>query len=189
VRLVAFLLFCVAVLAGCSLPGRLPATERLAPGVQITLPRTSPFAGEIEAAQLVEVNRGGRRSRFDAFVEGSEERFTLVMTVPSGPSLMTVEWREGVLLVRRGLAPEAIDAERILADFMLVYAPEAALRAAVSGGDLVFSGGGVRRIFRNGELLIEARAPEGDPWQGEARLVNFVYDYQLTIQSRSPGPQ
>ncbi|MDZ4381305.1 MAG: DUF3261 domain-containing protein [Parvibaculum sp.] len=188
-RLVAFLLFCLAVLTGCGAPGGLPARERLAPGVQITLPRTSPFAGEIEAAQLVEVNRGGRRDRFDAFVEGGEERFTLAMTVPSGPSLMTVDWREGSLVVRRGLAPDAIDAERILADFMLVYAPEAVLRAAVSGGDLVFSGGGVRRIFRNGELLIEARAPEGNPWQGEARLVNFVYDYALTIESRSPGPQ
>lgn len=188
-RLVAFLLFCLAVLTGCGAPGGLPARERLAPGVQITLPRTSPFAGEIEAAQLVEVNRGGRRDRFDAFVEGGEERFTLAMTVPSGPSLMTVDWREGSLVVRRGLAPDAIDAERILADFMLVYASEAALRAAVSGGDLVFSGGGVRRIFRNGELLIEARAPEGNPWQGEARLVNFVYDYALTIESRSPGPQ
>lgn len=188
-RLVAFLLFCATALAGCAAPGRLPATEGLAPGVRITLPRTSPFAGDVEAAQLVEVNRGGRRSRFDAFVEGSDGRFTLAMTVPSGPSLMTLEWREGALLVRRGLAPEAIDAKRILADFMLVYAPEAALREAVSGGDLVFSGGGVRRIFRNGELLIEARAPEGDPWQGEARLVNFVYDYALTIESRSLGPQ
>jgi len=188
VRLVAFLLFCATALAGCAAPGRLPATEGLAPGVRITLPRTSPF-GDVEAAQLVEVNRGGRRSRFDAFVEGSDGRFTLAMTVPSGPSLMTLEWREGALLVRRGLAPEAIDAKRILADFMLVYAPEAALREAVSGGDLVFSGGGVRRIFRNGELLIEARAPEGDPWQGEARLVNFVYDYALTIESRSLGPQ
>ena len=85
------------------------------------------------------------------------------------------------------LAPSALE---IQAGYPVVAGDSAAqLRAAVSGGDLVFSGGGVRRIFRNGELLIEARAPEGDPWQGEARLVNFVYDYALTIQSRSPGPQ
>lgn len=189
-RLGVVLVFCVALLGGCAnAPGKLPARERLAPAISITLPAAVPFEGDISAAQRVEVRRSGRQDRFEAFVEGGEGRFVLAMTVPSGPSIMVVEWRDGALLIRRGLAPASLEAKRILADFMLVYAPESALRAAISGGDLVFSGGGARRIFRNGELLVEAVAPAGNPWQGEARLTNFVYDYELIITSRAQGAQ
>lgn len=175
-------------LAGCAGPGHLPASEPVAPGVSLTLPEHPPF-GDVAAVQLVEARRKGRTDRFEAYIEGGAERFTLAMTIPSGPSLMTVEWRPGRLLVRRGIAPAAIEAERILADFMLVYAPEDALREALTGGDLVFSGGATRRIFRNGSLLAEAVVPQGNPWEGEARLRNFVYDYELTIRSRSQAPQ
>lgn len=185
-RLGAVLVLCAALLAGCAGPGQLPARQVLAPGVTIALPRLQPF-GAVEAVQLVEARYGGRTDRFEAYAEGVGDRFTLVMTIPSGPSLMTVEWRPGRLLVRRGIAPASIPAERIAADFMFAYAPEVMLREAVSGGELVFSGGGTRRIFRNGELVLEASLPEGDPWEGEARLVNFVYDYELTIRSRRPN--
>ncbi len=65
------------------------------------------------------------------------QRFVLAMTVLSGPPLMTVEWHEGAVVVRRGVVPAVLDAERILADFMFVYANEQALLKAVSGGDLV----------------------------------------------------
>jgi hypothetical protein len=187
VRLSAVILLSFLALAGCAGPGHLPASEPVAPGVSLVLPAQQPF-GNVAAVQLVEARRAGRTDRFEAYLEGGPERFTLAMTIPSGPSLMTVEWRPGRLVIRRGLAPEALAAERILADFMLVYAPEEALREALSGGDLVFSGGGARRIFRNGELLAEAVLPQGDPWEGEARLRNFVYDYELTIRSRNQAP-
>ncbi|MBO6634137.1 DUF3261 domain-containing protein [Parvibaculum sp.] len=180
----------VIVLSGCvGTQDALPVREELAPGVFLTLPEAQPFGPGVAATQLVEANYASRRDRFQANIETSSARFVLAMTVLSGPQLMTIEWHEGALVVRRGVVPAALDAERILADFMFVYAEEAALRKAVSGGDLVVSGSGARRVFRNGELLVEAVRPGGNPWEGEARLVNFVYDYELLITSHSASPQ
>ena len=189
-RIGAFVLLALFAVSGCAAaPDALPLREELAPGVFLTLPEAHPFGPGIAATQLVEADYGTRHDRFQANIESSSQRFVLVMTVLSGPQLMTVEWHEGAVVVRRGIVPAAFDAERILADFMFVYADEAVLRQAVSGGDLVVSGSGARRIFRNGELLVEAVRPSGNPWDGEARLTNFVYDYELSITSHSASPQ
>ncbi len=189
-RLGLIVLLGLFALSGCAgTPDPLPVREELAPGVFLTLPQTQPFGPGVAATQLVEADYGTRRDRFQANIETSSQRFVLAMTVLSGPPLMTVEWHEGAVVVRRGVVPAVLDAERILADFMFVYANEQALRKAVSGGDLVMSGSGARRIFRNGELLVEAVQPDGNPWEGEARLVNFVYGYELSITSHSASPQ
>lgn len=163
--------------------------QELAPGIALTLPDRPPFGEDAQAVQLVLANYGGRRDRFQAAIEVSPARFVLAMTVPSGPRIMTVEWREGEIAAKRGIAPESLPARRLLADFMLVYAPEEALRGALSGGDFVDSGSGARRLFRNGVLLVEVTRPGGDPWEGPARLRNFAHDYELVIDSRRIGPQ
>lgn len=177
-------------LAGCAATApTLPVREEIAPGVSLTLPSRPPFGAEANATQLVRASYGGRNDRFQAAVETTPLRFALAMTVPSGPRLMSIEWHEGAVVVRHGIAPRSLPARRLLADFMLVYASDEALRAALSGGDLIVSGSGARRIFRNGELLVEVRRPTGNVWEGPARLRNFAYDYELAIDSHWVAPQ
>ncbi|MEQ8266975.1 MAG: DUF3261 domain-containing protein [Parvibaculum sp.] len=169
--------------------GRAPGPQAIAPGIALTLPERPPFGAGIEAQQLVRAVYGGRRDRFQAAIESSRARFALAMTVPSGPRIMTIEWHDGAIVETRGIAPAGLlPARRLLADFMFVYAPEADLRAALSGGDLVVSGR-TRRLFRNGVLLVEAVRPDGNPWEGPARLSNFAHDYELLIDSHGIGPQ
>jgi hypothetical protein len=163
--------------------------EEIAPGVSLTLPSRPPFGADANATQLVRASYGGRNDRFQAAVETTPLRFALAMTVPSGPNLMTIEWHEGAVVVRQGIAPRGLPARRLLADFMLVYAPDDVLRAAISGGELIVSGSGARRIFRNDALLIEVRRPAGNVWEGRARLRNFAYDYVLDIDSHWMAPQ
>ena len=100
-----------------------------------------------------------------------------------GCYLVFLGWR-AVTTRKESIAPSNLSAERLLADLMLVYAPEDELRAAISGGKLVTVGDRVRRIFRDGRELIEVTRPAGDPWSGEATLTNFAFDYALDIQSR-----
>ncbi|ABS63117.1 hypothetical protein Plav_1498 [Parvibaculum lavamentivorans DS-1] len=189
-RLIGFILPVLLLVAGCAAGAPpLPAQQRIAPGVSLTLPEVPPFGPSANAVQLVRASHGGRVDRFQATIETSPSRFALAMTVPSGPLVMTIEWHEGAVAVRRGIAPESLPAARLLADFMLVYAPEEALRAALTGGTLVTSGSGARRIFRNGDLLVEVRRPTGNPWEGSAQLENFAYDYQLAIDSQWVAPE
>lgn len=189
-RLARFAFPALLFLAGCAADTTgLPARQEIAPGVSLTLPATPSFGAEAQAVQLVRASYGGRNDRFQATIETSPSRFALAMTVPSGPHLMTIEWQEGAIAVRRGLAPESVPVARLLADFMLVYAPDEALRAALSGGVFVVSGGGARRIFRNRELLVDVRRPTENPWEGPARLRNFAYDYDLAIDSHWIAPE
>lgn len=168
--------------------GRAQGPQAIAPGIALTLPERPPFGVGIEAQQLVRAAYGGRSDRFQAAIESSPARFVLAMTVPSGPRIMTIAWHDGAIVETRGIAPAGLPARRLLADFMFVYAPEADLRAALSGGDLVVSGR-TRRLFRNGVLLVEVERPDGNPWEGPARLSNFAHDYELVIDSHGIGPQ
>lgn len=151
----------------------------------MTLPDAPPFGDAANAFQLVQARYGDRRLSFQSIIQSGARQFTIVMTVPSGPRIMSIEWHAGAVTTRKeSIAPSNLSAERLLADLMLVYAPEDELRAAISGGKLVTVGDRVRRIFRDGRELIEVTRPAGDPWSGEATLTNFAFDYALDIQSR-----
>lgn len=179
IGLAAFLAAC----AGGAGPGAVP--QPLAPGVTMVLPDTPPFGDEANAFQLVQARYQTHRQSFQSIIQSPPGRFSVVMTVPSGPRIMSVEWRGASISARKeAIAPGNLTAERLLADLMLVYAPEDALRASITGGKLVTIGDRVRRIVKDGRELIEVTRPAGDPWSGEAMLTNFAFDYALKIQSR-----
>lgn len=176
----------IASLAACAgSRGASDASQPLAPGVTMTLPDASPFGDEANAFQLVQARYQTHRQSFQSIIQSSPGRFSIVMTVPSGPRIMSVEWRPASISAKKeAIAPGNLTAERLLADLMLVYAPEDTLRASIAGGKLVTIGNRVRRIVKDGRELIEVTRPGGDPWSGEAVLTNFAFDYALKIQSR-----
>jgi hypothetical protein len=174
-----------ASLAACASGGPGTAPQPLAPGVTMTLPDAPPFGDGANAFQLVQARYHDHRQNFQSIIQSTPGRFAIVMTVPSGPRILSIEWHEGVVSSKKEpIAPGNLVPERLLADLMLVYAPEEVLRDMISGGKLVTVGDRVRRVFKDGRELIEVTRPAGDPWSGEATLTNFSFDYALDIQSR-----
>jgi hypothetical protein len=174
-----------ALLASCAGGGSGAAPQPLAPGVTMILPDAPPFGEAATAFQLVQGRYHDHRQSFQSIIQSTPGHFAVVMTVPSGPRIMSVDWRERAISSKKEpIAPGNLSPERVLADLMLVYAPEDKLRDAIAGGKLVAVGESVRRIFKDGRELIEITRPAGDPWSGEATLTNFAFDYSLDIQSR-----
>ncbi|HEY4345648.1 MAG TPA: DUF3261 domain-containing protein [Parvibaculum sp.] len=165
------------------------SVQGIAPGVTLSLPLEQPFGGAADAVQLVQARYRNQHQIFQSVIESSDQRFTVLMTVPSGPRIMRVDWSRGSVTEKREpIAPASLSAERMLADLMLVYAPAEVLRAAIGGGILVVEADGTRRISKDGHELVVATRPAGDIWNGHARLSNIAYDYALDIQSQRAAP-
>lgn len=165
------------------------SAQTLAPGVSLTLPDDPPFAGPVGATQLVQARYRERHEMFQSTIEASSEHFIVAMTVPSGPGIMRLDWRHRSISAKKeSIAPDNLTPERMLADLMLVYAPDDVLRAALAGGNVVIAGESTRTLFKDGRAVVKVTRPSGDLWNGHATLVNYAYDYALDIQSRRVSP-
>lgn len=186
-----FLAVCLLALLSACASGRHEDgnIQTLAPGVTLTLPGAQPFGEAASVVQLVQARYGNRHQTFQSAIESGAGQFTVLMTVPSGPRIMRIDWRDGSIAVKKEpIAPTNLSPERILADLMLVYAPSDVLRAALVGGTLVVGDEGVRKLLKDGREVISVTRPTGDIWNGRATLTNLAYDYALDIQSQRAVP-
>jgi hypothetical protein len=187
VAVLAAVLMLLAACAGKRLDKE--SIQILAPGVTLTLPKTQPFGEVVDAVQLVQARYGDRHQAFQSVIETAGQRFTVLMTVPSGPRIMRVDWGDGSVVARKEtIAPANLSPERILADLMLIYAPSDVLRKAIGGGTLVVADESTRKVLMDGREIVAVVRPSGDPWDGHATLVNSAYDYALDIQSHRIAP-
>jgi hypothetical protein len=164
--------------------------QALAPGITLRLPDAPSFGATANIVQLVQARYGNQRQTFQSAIESGAGQFTVLMTVPSGPRIIRIDWRDGSVTAKKEtIAPANLSPERILADLMLVYAPSDILRAALVGGTLnVAEAGRTRKILKDGHEVISVTRPAGDIWSGHATLTNLAYDYALDIQSQRAGP-
>lgn len=186
-----FVVVCLLTLLSACAGGRHDDVnvQVLAPGITLTLPDAPPFSGKVEANQLVQARYQKRHQTFQSIIESDAQRFAVLMTVPSGPRIMRVDWRNGSITAKKEpIAPANLLPERMLADLMLVYAPSDVLREAIKGGIIVIMDEGGRKVLRDGREIIAITRPKGDVWNGHATLVNFAYDYALDIQSQRAAP-
>lgn len=180
----------VLVFASACAPAKAPVeqSQPFAPGVFLTLPVGPPFELDGEVQNLVQADYGHRQETFQSLISSAGGRFTVDMSVPSGPHLMQIVWGpDGVTAKKSSVAPSGLLPERILKDLMMVYAPDEALRRSISGGELVIEGQ-TRIVRKDGRDLIVVRRSTSDRWAGNATLTNFAYNYSLDIQSRRTAP-
>jgi hypothetical protein len=164
----------------------------IAPGVTLTLPDRPPFGADANAVQLVQAVYRDRKEIFQAVIASNDHGLTLIMTVPNGPRIMSLEWRAGGLKTRfESIAPKGLTAEHMLADIMTVYAPPEALRQALDGAALAVKPDGSRELTKDGQPIVRVTYPAGtgaNPWNGRAVLENIVFGYRLVINSRPTEP-
>lgn len=187
-----FLAVCLLALLSACASGRHEDSniQTLAPGITLRLPDAPSFGAAANVVQLVQARYGDQHQTFQSAIESGAGQFTVLMTVPSGPRIMRVDWRDGSIVVKKEpIAPANLSPERILADLMLVYAPPDILRAALVGGTLaVTEEGRARKVLKDGREVISVTRPPGDIWNGRATLTNLAYDYALDIQSQRAAP-
>jgi hypothetical protein len=193
---VAGLAMIVAVLWG------LPACSRTTPGevaspppaparTVLQLPALPGYPGEIAVVQNLHVVRGDRADDVQALLEASPAHLVLVLTLPLGPRLATIDWSAGGIAIRRDLdlpGADALQPEDALADIMLAFWPEAAVRESLRDGFALVVEPDRRLVMRDGVAVIEVARDGADPWNGQTTLDNRLFGYRLTIVSRAvPG--
>src|SRR5688500_8366896 len=121
------------LLAGCASrqPGQIapaPDTTTIAPGVTIMLSRLRPLDGGLDVAQLVRSRYQTRADTFQATIQTSPGAMTVVVTMPSGPPLVTIVWKDGKISGSKApMLPASMTPSHLLADLMSVYASSEAL--------------------------------------------------------------
>ncbi|MGV8996674.1 MAG: DUF3261 domain-containing protein [Parvibaculaceae bacterium] len=151
----------------------------------MTLPEMPSFGDNGEVIQLVRASYQGHQQMFQSAISAKSKRFVVVMSVPSGPRIMRIEWTPNNLATRKeSLAPNGLSSEHMLVDLMLVYGSDADVRKSIEGATFVQSYPTERKVIKNGKVLIEVTRPKGDIWNGHSLLINHAFGYQLDIQSR-----
>lgn len=187
--LVLWLGACAALPGGGAIDARVPM---IAPDKVLDLPRPADLGRRVEAAQLITASRDGQTFVFEGRLSVTPERLLLVGVDSLGRRAMTVAWTESGLEVETApWLPPALRPGSMLADIVVLYWPEAAVRQALAptGGTLTADGG--RRVVRIGEkevLRAEHDWAEGAPWNGTLRYANLAWGYEIEVQSAEAAP-
>jgi hypothetical protein len=178
------------LLAGCAKTAAdpPPGSVRLAPGVVLALAGASELGQNLQAAQLVTATYGEQTVMFGVHISATPERFLLVISLdPVGQTLLTMTWNsQGLTAKPEPWLPRQVRPENMLADIMLIYWPEAALRHALSVPDGAFVvGTRSRTVSVAGKEVIRIAYGGDNPWDGSLTYRNLARGYQLAVDSVS----
>jgi hypothetical protein len=171
------------------LPEPLAAPAQRAGQGVLTLPSPPGYPGETTVVQDLHAVRGDESYAAQAVLRVSAERVVLVLTLPLGPRIATIDWTAGGVEVTRNLElpmAELVAPEDVLADVVLAFWPDAALRRNLRDSTLALAvDPDGRRVMQGGVPVIVVRHDPGDPWNGRTTLDNRLLGYRLTIFSRT----
>lgn len=153
--------------------------------VFLALPMPPGYAGDITLLQTVQGAYGTERRTFQSWVSLAADEVRVIMTVPSGPRIMTIHWSaHNVTTERTALAPAELAGENVLADIMITLWAVDAVGAALSGDATIAEDDGVRTIRSAGRDVITARNSDGPLEHRRTVLTNHDFGYQLEISSQ-----
>lgn len=181
-------------LAACAEIHHHPAGRvAIAPGLTLMLPLPGDLGRVVESAQLVSARYAEKTYVFEGRVSASAGRFLLVGVDSLGRRLMTITWTDdGVSHEASPWLPGELSPENILADMVLIYWPEHAVRQALAGSTATLLDAPGQRTISDGEqeIIRIEYAPSGEdgsPWTGRIRLHHLIWNYQLDVRSREVG--
>jgi hypothetical protein len=184
------LLGVLCVLQSCSptAPGLVAAPPERPGRAILSLPALPGYPGEVAVVQALHVVRGDEANDVEAILQASAEHLVLVLSLPLGPRLAAIEWSARGIAIHRDLdlpAAGHVLPEDVLADIMLAFWPEAAVRSCLRDGLSLVVEPGRRLVMRDGVAVIEVQRDGTDPWNGRTTLANHLLGYHLTIVSRA----
>ncbi|HEV2676109.1 MAG TPA: DUF3261 domain-containing protein [Aliidongia sp.] len=179
------------LLSACAGPGPSLTSVRIAPDLDLVLPRPGDLGRSLDATQLVSARYGDQAMVFEGHVSVTPERLLLVVVDPLGRRALSVTWTDaGVTYDAAPWLPATVRPENMLADIVVLYWPEAVVRRSLVGGSLTATPG-TRSVQVAGHEVIHADyqpAAPGETWAGRAHYVNLPWGYALDIQSVLSAP-
>ena len=138
------------------------------------------------AIQLITVHAYGQTFVLEVNLSVTPERVTLVGLDAIGRRAITITWTDqNVSAETAPWVPETLRPGSMLADIIVIYWPEAAVRAALpAGGELLQEPRG-RTIRVNGKdvFRVDYGWAAGARWNGTLRYSNLAWGYEIEVQS------
>jgi hypothetical protein len=173
----------------------LSACASLAPPPTLPQLRVAPadFGAPLQLAQRLTVQEAPQ----DPLLPTSERQLDTVLQLDAGrlrlvalalgQRVLTLGW-DGQQLEqqRHPLLPASVDAERVLRDIALVFAPLDALRALLGEGWTLVEQGSERRLAHAGQVLLVVHYRQG---RRHVEIDNRAERYRLRIESQSQDGQ
>ena len=163
-----------------------PNALLIGPGQRLSLPRVADLGRNIVAIQLITVHAYGQTFVLEVNLSVTPERVTLVGLDAIGRRAITITWTDqNVSAETAPWVPETLRPGSMLADIIVIYWPEAAVRAALpAGGELLQEPRG-RTIRVNGKdvFRVDYGWAAGGRWNGTLRYSNFAWGYEIEVQS------
>lgn len=159
----------------------------IAPGVTLALPSPGALGRNIDAAQMVTARRGADVFVFEGRLSATPSELIMVGTDAMGRRAMTLRWNGTRLEVERAAwLPDTLHPENVLADIMLLYWPETAVRPNLTGAEMVVTKEG-RHVRSQGVDVITVTY-QGAPWSGTSTLRNLAWGYEIEVRSMVMAP-
>jgi len=187
-------LLALLMVAGCVSATDHPEPLRsvaIATGVAVTLPPTPALGRTIEATQLVTARYRDQTFVFEGHIAVTPERLLLVGLDTMGRRVLTVTWTaESVAIDAASWLPDTLRPGNMLADIVMIYWPEAAVRAALTGASLETrpDGGRTVRSADGTEVVRIDYGTSAGAWSGRLQMKNLAWGYDLDIRSEETTP-
>jgi len=181
--------------SGCATTDREPpdTLPMIAPGHVLALPQPGDLGRSVEATQLITVHRGSEVHAFVGYVSVTPERLLLVGVDGMGRRALTLTWdKTGKVSGETAKwMQDPVPPGPMLADLIVLYWPEASVRAALAGADATLvAKSGSRSVMANGTevLHVEYQGSAQPSWSGSLHYKNIAWGYEIDVQSVEATP-
>jgi Protein of unknown function (DUF3261) len=174
-------------MAGCATLHREANVEQvqIAESVTLRLPKAEDLVDSLDATQIVTGTYGERRYSMQVQLEWRPGSIVLAALNVWGTALFTISY-DGRRLATEGsqTITEALRPEYVLADILLTFSSDTALRAELVGSGLELEDASGRRTFsRDGKPIIVIHYDGASPWEGTVRFEHIERGYELMIET------
>ena len=175
-------------------PASAEVTEEalLGPHTALALPSPADLGRRVETTQLLTAKYKDEQYSFEGRLSITPDRLVLAGLDGMGRRAMTVTWDGRKMLVERASwLPEAVHPGSILADIVVLYWPEKAVRRALARSGCTLQVTTKMRHVRCGSTeVLRARydwATDGK-WTGTVQYSNLAWGYDIGVQSQELDP-
>ncbi len=164
-----------------------PTALLIGPGQRLNVPRPADLGRRILATQLITLRGYGQTFVLEVNLSVTKERVTLVGLDGMGRRAVTIIWTgQNVSAETAPWVPETLRPGSMLADIILIYWPEAAVRRALPDGGALLQEAHGRTIQVNGKDVLRVdygSAAGAAPWNGTLHYSNLAWGYEVDVQS------
>ena len=176
-------------LTGCATAAKINGEATpIGKGLDMRLPVAPGYPGRFSATQILIGNYGGQKGAFQAILELSPEKASVVITAVSGPRILGLTWTsKGIIEDRTPLAPAALKGINILGDIFVALWPLDSVARAMPEGVSVTVDGAIRKVRTADRVIEEVETMPSSDAVMRQEVRNLDFGYQIAIITEKVG--